>query len=157
MATSPHCPVQARPSLSLRQDGFTVIELMIVVAVIAIILVLALPVYTNFSIRAKIGESMSVAAAAKTAVASTCQEDMTLTSLTNSRVGYDFLPSKWIQNITVSGDCGAPVITIQTWNTGAQPDPVLTLTGAFTDGAGSIEWTCASTAENYLLPSACRS
>src|SRR5690606_4550558 len=71
-----------------QQSGFTLIELMIVVAIIAIILTLALPVYTNYSIRAKIGEALSVAAAAKTTVAATCMENPILTGLNNDAVGY---------------------------------------------------------------------
>ena len=56
--------------------GFTLIELMIVIAVIAILLSLAVPVYSNYSTRAKIAEGMSVAAAAKTATRAACQEDL---------------------------------------------------------------------------------
>jgi len=48
-----------------KEDGFTLIELMIVVAIIAIILMLALPVYADYAIRTKIVEALSVANAAK--------------------------------------------------------------------------------------------
>ena len=130
---------------------------MIVVAIIGITLTLALPVYSNYAIRTKIGEGLSVAAATKTAVAATCHEDQRLTDLDASKVGYRFAPSKWIQDITISGDCTEPVITIQTQNTGASGDPEITLTGNWTDGAGAITWECASKAENYLLPTECRS
>jgi len=144
--TRPH-----RPS-----NGFTLIELMIVIAVVAIILTLALPVYTNYTIRAKIGEALSVSAAAKTAVAATCLEDPALTGLDNDRAGYSFSASTWVQSITVSDDCQAPVITITTQNTGAAIDPQITLTGTFTAG-GVITWVCASDAPNFQLPATCRS
>ena len=63
--------------------GFTLIELMIVVAVIAIILTLAIPTYSNYSIRVKISEAISLTEAAKAAVESFCQDDRTITSLNN--------------------------------------------------------------------------
>ena len=137
--------------------GFTLIELMIVVAVIAIILTLALPVYTNYTIRAKVGEALSVAAATKTAVAATCQEDMTLTALNNNRVGYGFTPSKWVEDIQVSGTCSAPVINVSTRDTGASTDPQITLLGAFVNGNGAVTWTCEGNGPDYHLPAGCRS
>lgn len=139
--------------------GFTLIELMIVVAIIAIILTLALPVYTNYTIRTKIGEAISVAAAAKAAVASTCMEDPTLTGLDNSLVGFDYGGSTWVETINVTENCLEPVITIRTQNTGAPaPAPEITLTGSFTNNTGRVTWTCASpNAPNYLVPSTCRS
>jgi type IV pilus assembly protein PilA len=145
-----------RPGRTGRSTGFTLIELMIVVAIIAIILTLALPVYTNYTIRAKFGEALSVAEATKTALTSTCNSDLTLTGLTNSKAGYSFSPSTWVQSITISGDCTKPVITIATQNTGAPGDPEIILTGTFADGAGAVTWACTSTAENYHLPATCR-
>jgi Tfp pilus assembly major pilin PilA len=132
------------------------IELMIVVAVIAVILALALPVYQNYSIRSKMGESLSVAAAAKTSVASTCVENPPLTGLTNYKVGYSYSPSSWVQSVEVSGDCVEPVITATTRNTGAPGDPEIVLTGNFAAGSQRVTWVCTSSAENYHLPRECR-
>jgi type IV pilus assembly protein PilA len=159
-----HCRAQVHSHLRARANvprtlGFTLIELMIVVAIIAIILTLALPVYTNYSIRAKIGEALSVAAAAKTMVASTCLENPNLTGLDNSSAGYSFVTSTWVESITVSGNCSAPVITLLTRDTGApSPAPELTLTANFIGGSGRITWVCASNnTPDYMLPTSCRS
>lgn len=132
---------------------------MIVIAVIAILLSLALPSYFDYTIRAKIAEGLSVANAAKTATGAACQEDLTLTGLTNNAAGYAFTATEYVANITISGSCSAPVITIYTQNTGAPaPAPELTLTGSFVAGNGRVAWTCASSnTPNQLLPSACRS
>lgn len=137
-------------------SGFTLIELMIVLAIVAIILTLALPVYTNYTIRAKIGEGLSVAATAKTMVASTCMDNPSLTGLTNDIVGYNYHPSTWVASIEVSESCLAPLITIVTQNTGAaDPPPEVRLEGSFE--SGRVSWTCRSlNTPDYLLPNDCR-
>lgn len=138
-------------------SGFTLIELMIVVAVIAVILTVALPVYTTYTIRAKVGEALAVANAAKTAVAATCVEELLLTDLTNSKAGYSFTPSKWVRSVNISGDCAEPVVTVSAQNTGAPSDPDIVLSGEFATGSQRITWVCTSNAENHLLPAECRS
>ena len=141
-----------------KNRGFTLIELMIVVAIIAIILTLALPVYTNYTIRAKMGEALGVAASPKTAVTTTCQANRTLASLDNDAAGYSFTTSKYVSLVQVSGPCTNPLITITTQNTGTNPDPVITLTGTYEENTGHFDWTCGSTtAPDYLLPTECRS
>ena len=137
-------------------SGFTLIELMIVFAVIAIILTLAIPTYSDYSARSKIAESLSVAAGAKTAVASTCQENPTITNLTNNLAGYNFQETEYVSDIVIDGACLAPRITMITQVTGIQPDPVLTLTGDFTL-AGRITWICVSDGLNAHVPKTCRS
>ena len=144
--------LQVQPAFS----GFTLIELMIVLAVIAIILTLAIPTYSDYSARSKIAESLSVAAGAKTAVASTCQENPTITNLTNNLAGFSFQETEYVASIVIDGACLAPRITMTTQVTGIQPDPVLTLTGDFTL-AGRITWICVSDGLNAHVPNTCRS
>ena len=138
-------------------SGITLIELMFVVAVIAVILTVALPVYTTYTIRAKLGEALAVADAAKVAVARTCVKDPLLRGLTNSKAGYSFTPSKWVQSVNISGDCTEPVVTVSTQNTGAPSDPDIVLSGEFATSNQRITWVCTSNAENHILPAECRS
>jgi type IV pilus assembly protein PilA len=130
---------------------------MIVVAVIVIILTLAIPTYSNYSIRVKIGEALSMTTAAKSAAASACQEDRSIVFITHQRAGYKFKASKYVRNIVISGTCEALIIVMTTRATGAQPNPVLTITGNFADNDDEITWTCVSSGLNIHAPDTCRS
>ena len=143
--------------LIVASSGFTLIELMIVVAVIIIILTLAIPTYTNYSIRVKISEALAMSRVMKSSTGAACAEDRTIVFLTNQRVGYKFKASDYVQNIVVSGTCEAPVIIVTTRATGAKPNPVLTITGSFADDVDQITWTCVSSGLNVHAPEACRS
>jgi len=138
-------------------SGFTLIELLIIGAVIVITLTIAIPTYSNYSIRAKIGEALSPITAVKSATASVCQEGRTFGFLTNQLVGYKFKASKYVKNIVLSGTCNAPTIILTTRATGAKPSPVLTITGDFADNDEQITWTCVSSGLDIHVPRICRS
>ena len=76
-------------------SGFTLIELMIVLAVIAIILTLAIPTYSNYSIRTKIGEALSLSEATKAVVAAFCKQDRSVGNLKDHMAGIEFPSSKF--------------------------------------------------------------
>lgn len=136
--------------------GFTLIELMIVVAIIAIILTLALPVYSNYTIRAKVGEALSVTAGVKASVADTCQAEPTILALTPQMAGVEVGATLYLASIDVSGPCTAPVISIATQNTGATPSPGLTLTGDLNAFSGRMAWNCTTDGLKIYVPRACR-
>lgn len=138
-----------------KAKGFTLIELMIVVGVIAVILTLAVPAYSNYMVRTKVAEALALAAGAKTAVSTTCVEDPTIASINSSNLGYAFNgATDYVLSIAVSGPCLQPVISVQTRNTGTTPDPVITLTGLLT--AGHIQFTCTTNGLNIHVPKDCR-
>ena len=135
--------------------GFTLIELMIVIAIIAILVALALPAYQDYTIRTKVGEGLSVAASAKLAVSETCQTDPNATP--SSDTGYQFSASTYVTSVAIGGTCAAPTVTVTTVNTGATTAPVLVLTGAYTAGSGRIQWTCGKSAGlDQHVPATCR-
>jgi len=137
--------------------GFTLIELMIVIAIIAIIFTLGLPIYSNYTIRAKVGEALSIVAATKTAITDTCKPEIDNASLTNDRVDYLFEASKYVKTLDISGPCTRPVITITTRNTGATTAPVLILTGEPSSNGDRFSWTCTTiNGQNMLVPESCR-
>jgi Tfp pilus assembly protein PilE len=143
--------------LPAASSGLTLIELIIVVTMITIILTMAVSGYSTYSIRSKIGESLYAAASAKHAIESACQPDTTLTSLSNRTTSYEFKATEYTFNIEIGGICDAPTITIATQATGAQPDPVLTITGDSTGDTGQMTWICVSNGMNSHLPAICRS
>ncbi|KAB8183893.1 prepilin-type N-terminal cleavage/methylation domain-containing protein [Lysobacter maris] len=135
-----------------KQQGFTLIELMIVIAILGILIAIALPAYQDYSVRTKNTECLNVAAAAKLAVADTYQSDRAFPT-DNTAAGYSFQASSYCASVDV-GAAGA--ITAVTSNTGATTVASFTLTPA--TAAGRIEWDCAHTGGDNpaQIPNECR-
>ena len=138
--------------------GFTLVELMIVIAIIAILLSLAIPSYRDFTIRTKVTEGLSIAAGAKVAVSETCQSDPRVTP-SNASTGFVFSSSAdgYVRSIVISNTCAEPWIVIRTKNTGATTDVILSLDGYFNRGEGRILWNCHQVrGEKQHMPGSCR-
>ena len=141
--------------------GFTLIELMIVIAIVAILLALALPAYQDYTIRAKVTEGLSVAASAKLAVTETCQSKPDASPEADS--GYDFTAGTddddYVADVAVVGtSCNGAVVRVTTKNTGAATQPILDLTAQVVADSGQFEWDCTTNAgEAQHVPTSCRS
>ena len=137
--------------------GFTLIELIILVAVISVVLSGAHSWYANHTIRVKIGAALSTADSAKLAITITCTEDPSVTALTNNLAAYNFPTSLYVKGVTLSGSCSSPVITVNTVNTGLLIDPTLTITSDNSADNVQRSWTCASDGLDVHMPDACHS
>jgi type IV pilus assembly protein PilA len=138
------------------QQGFTLIELMIVVAIIGILAAIALPAYQDYTKRAHVSEGMSLASGAKTAVTEYYSSNGTWPS-TNTAAGL--APDASIKgNAVTKVTVDRSKITV-TFNTKVESGKTLVLKGTANSG-GAIEWSCDSTAGSTLdpkyLPSNCR-
>lgn len=140
-------------------QGFTLIELMIVVAIIAILAAIALPAYQDYTIRAQVGECPTLAGGAKTAIAETFQNTGAWPT-DNAGAGLSVsttIQGKYVSQLAV-GAAGAITCTFSS----AAPQRAnatinaATLTLTPQDNGGSISWTCASALASKYLPAICR-
>ena len=141
-----------------KQQGFTLIELMIVVAIIGILAAIAIPAYQDYTIRAQVSEGLSLSAGGKAAVAEFYQ-DSGVWPANNTEAGLETsanIRGKYVTQVQVGTSNGILTVTYGfDANTNIAGD---TLTLSATDRVGSIEWACAngSGLQDKWLPAACR-
>ena len=134
------------------QKGFTLIELMIVVAIIGILAAVALPAYQDYTIRAKVSELVLAASNAKVTVSENAQ---TNGSLGGSNAGATIITSGKVTSGSVSN---AGVIVVQGSASTVGTAVTITLTPSLAaTGDGKVIWACTSPATHHkFVPAECR-
>ncbi|MFQ5635307.1 MAG: pilin [Gammaproteobacteria bacterium] len=164
------------------QQGFTLIELMIVVAIIGILAAIAIPAYQDYTIRAQVSEGMTLAAAAKAAVVESFQNNgqapatreaagmtktpadtsgkyVTSVGIANGTITVTYNQPETHQNITGKTLTLTPYQTPDfsvTWRCGNAPAPTGAGVALLGTGSKSVAAYAAPTIANNYMPAACR-
>jgi len=135
------------------QKGFTLIELMIVVAIIGILAAIAIPAYQDYTVRSKVTEGLNLASSAKVSVAEGFQSnDMNGVKAAGLAWNAGFTPTKYVATLTVATTTG--IITVG-FNSGNIPQiiagnskiglyPYINGNALATGQQGNVDWACTS-------------
>lgn len=135
------------------QPGFSLIETMIVSALVGVLVAIAMPAYTNYSVRSKVGECVGLASAAKMAVHDRVMRSGQAPG-SSKQAAFRFEATEYCADIRIA-DGGR--VVVETQNTGASEDPVIQFRLDPDTVVVSVDWDCSYVSgEPAHLPSSCR-
>ncbi|MFO1258466.1 MAG: pilin [Gammaproteobacteria bacterium] len=133
-------------------NGFTLIELMVVVAIIGVLAAIAIPAYSDYLIRARVSEMVNVAGAAKTSISEYALSKNVLPA-NATLAGVTTITSPMVASMTV-GAGGVITINSSAAVTGTANAIAIVLTPTL--ATDKVTWTCTSTGLTKYAPASCR-
>jgi type IV pilus assembly protein PilA len=141
------------------QKGFTLIELMIVVAIIGILAAIALPAYQDYTIRAQVSEGIVQAAAAKATVSENLADGGTGDACVGVTVATVVGDSQVVSCTDAGAGAGPVTLAMQVDAAGGATVVTFDMIGTVVAGAAGpdgVEWDCTNASEARFVPAECR-
>lgn len=138
------------------QQGFTLIELMIVVAIIGILAAVALPAYQDYTVRAKVSEVVLAASAPKNSIAEFAQTKGHMPGA-GASFGMESLSSTYVTSVAYAQT--SSTVGVVTATASATESKIsggtITLTGTLASN-GQVAWVCAGSIDAKYRPATCK-
>jgi prepilin-type N-terminal cleavage/methylation domain-containing protein len=134
-----------------KMQGFTLIELMIVIAILGVLMAIAIPAYQDYLSRARASEAILAAAPVKMGI-SEFEISNGHWPANETSAGYTFATTTYVSSVSVS----ANFITITSQNTNCKSGTPIFVLKARTVSNGNVGWTCTASAGQTCAPASCR-